>query len=475
MEDYYKWLDTDEAPLKLPRNAYGVYKRQGTWVSWPDFLGTTKVKMTFEQVVAVTRTLGLKKMDEYRDWVRNNPAGKGFPLYPESSFKNKGWKGMNDFLGIKPRYRSFEEAVAYIADKGLRKKREFRKWVEDGNKPDDIPSNPDQVYDDWISWPHFLNADWLPYEEAKALVQAKGIKSKAKYIEWSQSDDFPLGLPAAPERVYKGKGWEGSWRIFLGTALVPFEQARETVRALGFEDFDAYRDWVNTSPDAKNFPLYPETAYKGKGYTTQADFLGTAPKYRPLVQAQACALYHGFQKLEDYQNYVRDNPELTDLPLSPISVYAAEGLEDTYAFLGTGNQPISFEICYELMKLHQFQSGLEFNIWLLSERKPKGFPLNPEQAFRDSGWVSWPHFIGIPAETLNPRPADGAQPMGRDESTLYLRLTGIESTSELGEALESGSLPGRFSSFPQLEFGNSWKGWLKFLNIDETPLLTNDN
>ncbi|MEO0335806.1 MAG: helicase-related protein, partial [Pseudomonadota bacterium] len=347
-DEYKAWVNSSDRPLRLPKAPDRVYKDLG-WISWGDFLGT-EIK-SFTEARAVVRTLGFKTSEQYRDWVRSDSSPSGFPLYPEATYKDKGWLGFADFLGISARYRSLEKAIEYMATQGIKTKREFQAWAKAGNKPDDIPANPDQVYKDWQGWNHFLSVGekWMSYYEAQALMIFHGINSWEEYQNWPAHIERPANLPKTPQTVYRGKGWEGFRTFFV----------------------------------------------KRRG------------------------------------------------------------------------QVLPFETSAALMKLYQFYSGVEFNQWLLSEKRPRSFPLDPDINYKDKGWISWPHFVNLPAENLNPPPPNGQTAMSFGDSSMYLRLIELSSTQDFLQALDNSSLPERFTGFPQLEFRRDWQGWHQFLHIAE--------
>ena len=56
------------------------------------------------------------------------------------------------------------------------------------------------------------NRQFLPYEEAKKVVNALGLKSADDWKRWSRTER-PPEIPSAPWRTYKYSGWNGfaSW------------------------------------------------------------------------------------------------------------------------------------------------------------------------------------------------------------------------------------------------------------------------
>ena len=41
-DDWRTYSKSGKRPDDIPTNPYGEYKKQGTWTSWPDFLGSYK-------------------------------------------------------------------------------------------------------------------------------------------------------------------------------------------------------------------------------------------------------------------------------------------------------------------------------------------------------------------------------------------------------------------------------------------------
>ena len=52
------------------------------------------------------------------------------------------------------------------------------------------------------------NRKFLPYEEAKKVVNALGLKSWDDWNRWSRTER-PPDIPSTPSVTYKNKGWNG--------------------------------------------------------------------------------------------------------------------------------------------------------------------------------------------------------------------------------------------------------------------------
>ena len=50
---------------------------------------------------------------------------------------------------MRKQFRDFEDAREFVRKLGLKNKKEWQEYCKSGNKPDDIPSNPWDVYKEW--------------------------------------------------------------------------------------------------------------------------------------------------------------------------------------------------------------------------------------------------------------------------------------------------------------------------------------
>jgi len=71
-----------------------------------------------------------------------------------------GWEDFlsEDFLNLTRDFRSFEDAREYVRKLNLSGQKDWSNWGKSGEKPDDIPSNPQKIYKDkgWINWGGWL-------------------------------------------------------------------------------------------------------------------------------------------------------------------------------------------------------------------------------------------------------------------------------------------------------------------------------
>ena len=79
-------------------------------------------------------------------------------------------------MRAKKAWRPFEEARVFARSLKLKNYREWQQYAKSGERPDDIPSNPNIIYknDGWISIPDWLGNENRIYSE----------ETRRKMIEW---------------------------------------------------------------------------------------------------------------------------------------------------------------------------------------------------------------------------------------------------------------------------------------------------
>ena len=118
----------------------------------------------FESARKFVRKLGLKNYQEWREYAQTNNKPKDIPSAPNTVYENKGWISSGDWLGngvVAYKYKTwktFEDAKHFAILLKLQSFEEWKKYCKSGNKPDDIPDIPSNIYKNkgWISWPDFL-------------------------------------------------------------------------------------------------------------------------------------------------------------------------------------------------------------------------------------------------------------------------------------------------------------------------------
>lgn len=124
---------------------------------------------------------------------------------------------------------------------------------------------------------------WRPFQEARAFVGNFGLKSVADWDAWAKSNARSENIPASPGRVYRGKGWV-SWEDWLGT-----------------------RRLVNQNR-----------------------------VYRPFREARSFVHSLGLQSKTDWYAWTKSDAHPQDIPANRNTVYKGKGWASWGHWLGTG-------------------------------------------------------------------------------------------------------------------------------------------
>ena len=113
------------------------------------------------------RSLHLHTLKDWQDFAKSDQRPADIPWGPAQTYANRGWAGIRDWLGSedivsqRKRYRSFNDAVAYVREQRLRSKADWREYCKSGKRPIDIPAHPEVTYRDrgWEGWPEWLGVE----------------------------------------------------------------------------------------------------------------------------------------------------------------------------------------------------------------------------------------------------------------------------------------------------------------------------
>lgn len=310
-----QWIEYSKSgikPVDIPANPIWIYRDIG-WVNMGDWLGTNRIAhrlrkyRDFPEARAFAQGLNLKNGKEWNAFSKSGRTPDDIPADPRNHYKDKGWKGMGDWLGTSNRkggWRSFKEARAFAQDLNIKGQKDWKVYCKSGNKPADIPTKPDRSYKNkgWKNWGDWLGTGviatyyikYRDFQEARAFVHTLNLKTGELWQIYCNSGNKPDDIPADPRNHYKGKGWKGmgDW---LGNGnwkdgWRPFEEARAFVHTLNIRDqreWNVYRKSRNKPVD---IPSGPDKVYENKGWKGWGDWLGTGKKrskYKLFEEARA--------------------------------------------------------------------------------------------------------------------------------------------------------------------------------------------
>ena len=360
--DWRKYSKSGKRPDDIPGDPATVYKKDGTWKGWGNFLGTGMIAYqnreykSFEDARKFVHKLGLKNRDEWRVFCKSGEKPDDIPNYPAGVYKNKGWKNLGDWLGTgmiayqNREYKSFEDARKFVRSLKLSGRKEWREYIKSGQKPDDIPSKPDGTYKkEWKDLGDFLGTgnvsginrhkQFRSFQQARKFVRSLKLKSQPEWNAYRISGKKPDDIPSKPDGTYK-KEWT-TWGDWFGTGRVAnqnrqfrsFTEARKFVRSLKLKDNKEWKVYCKSEEMPDDIPSNPNLAYKefmGLGDWLDTDFIAYRDReYLPIIEAKIearkVAKELGIKTMKDWSEAYSAGQIPKNLPSSLWNVYKRDG------------------------------------------------------------------------------------------------------------------------------------------------------
>jgi superfamily II DNA or RNA helicase len=434
VEDWDVFCKSGNKPDDIPWHPNKTYAEQG-WISFADWLGSSVVSsrnqlfLPFKEARDFVRSLGLKTVDEWHHYSKSEHRQNNIPSNPHRTYKNDGWISYTDWIGNGklPQhlrvYRPFYEARKFVHALNLKSRVEWSNYCKSGNKPDDIPSIPEEKYKeagwngvgDWLGTGRKANfdRDYLPYNEAQEIVAKLNLTSKAEWDDYCKSGKLQNNIPKSPSGAYKNNGWNG-WGQWLGTGRVanfniefrPFVEARKFVRALGLRDTRDWKRYCKSAEKPNDIPANPAQAYRDLGWISIGDWLGTGSvatfnkHWRSFEEAREFVRSLNLSSTTAWNSYCKSGDKPDDIPTNPDKSYAGKGWINMADWLGTNrlsNQNRTYRPFIEArdfarsLKLPNLQKWNEF---CRSDMRPLDIPSKPERIYKDKGWKGVKDWLG---------------------------------------------------------------------------------
>jgi superfamily II DNA or RNA helicase len=440
------------------------------------------------------RGLELRNAKQWWEWTKSPDRPIDMPVSPYQAYRDQGFRGMRDWLGAEPpdrkssRWRGFEEAREYARELGFATSAEWRAWTKSDARPRDIPAKPDTVYEGfgWMSWGDWLSPEsrggrkrgWRSFKDARDYVQTLGLKSGAEWHTWIRSGDCPPDIPFSPNVAYRDLGWK-SWGDWLGTGTIAyaergyrsFDDARRFVHTLKLRTREDWVTWAKSPLRPPDIPSSAGEVYKGKGWRTWSDWLGTEPPlnrdrvYRPFAEARDYVRNIGLSNQQEWNRWVGSPDRPPDIPSRPERVYRNHGWRNLGDWLGTGAVARRDLIYRPFGEAREFARELglrtqtEWNSWAASQARPPDVPADPRKVYGNNGWKSMGDWLGtgtIANFDLEFLPFEGARE--------FVRNLHLKSRADWQAWAKSGARPSDIPASPVKTYANQgWRGmgdWL---------------
>lgn len=316
---------------KLPGCPAAVYK--GKWPGWANFLGkdTASAYASYSEAKVAAQNLNITTSIDYRRRYLEDPK---LPSRPSDTYKDKGWENWYKFFDkpIVEFYATYLQAKEAASSLGITGMKDYHKRYRFDPR---LPSTPSYVYANkgWVNWYEFTDRAkpdfYESYAEACSAVKKLAIVNSSDYMSRYQEDPK---LPSTPHDCYKNDWID--WFHFLSNPKRRFYksyiEAKSAVAQLEIRTIDEYTARYR---EDELLPAYPSTYYHRKGWTDWYDYFGRERKavYPNYSQARAAARQLRVATQREYSIRYKEDEQL---PGNPHKVYASEGWEDWYDFLG---------------------------------------------------------------------------------------------------------------------------------------------
>ena len=378
----------------------------------------------------------------------------------------------------KKQFRDFESAREFARGLGFKSQNEWRVFVKSSKKPEDIPSNPDQVFKksgDWISWGDFLGTGSIAnqkrkfssYKEAKDFVKALGISGQSEWKKFVKTGKIPPEIPKDPQGAYMYKGWI-SWGNFLGTGSIApknkkfrsFTDSKQFARALGFHNVREWEIYCKSGKKPDDIPSSPSKFY-AKEWKSWGDWLGTGRiqtqqrEYLSFNDARNFIRGLGLKNHIEWKAYCKPDQKPVDLPAAPERVYKKDwkGLGD---WLGTGRiqtqqrEYLSFNDARNFVRKLNLKDNTKWRKYAQSDERPDNIPSLPHKTYKNKGWISLGDWLGTDSiATFNRKYRKF------EDARKFIRNLKLKNHIEWTEYCKSGQKPDDIPAAPW----NVYKQW----------------
>ena len=251
--------------------------------------------LPFEEARAAVRAIKLGSCEGWREWSKAGGRPSNIPSSPSEVYRDDGWISWPDWVGYEKKtvpFLTFAAARAIMRKVNLGSDKAWRAWSKAGQRPSNIPDNPDRTYrdDGWIS-----TADWLGYKvkdspflafaAARAIMRKLKLGSNREWAAWSKAGGRPSNIPSLPSKVYRDDGWI-SLPDWLGYEtprtsrghMLPFAAARAVAQKLNLRSGTEWQAWSKAGQRPSNIPSHPDRTYLDDCWISWPDWLGYEEK-----------------------------------------------------------------------------------------------------------------------------------------------------------------------------------------------------
>ena len=384
----------------------------------------------------------------------------------------------------------FEEAREFVRGLRLEGQKEWNLYCLGGKRPKNIPSNPDKVYKNngWLSLTDWIGInigfkgyEYLTYLEAKAFVNNLKIKSQSEWSKYLKSQEKPIFIPSAPDRVYKNSGWV-NWGDWLGTGRIAdqhkeyydYEEAQKIIIGYNIKN---QKDWVQFCKNGnkpEKIPSKPQRTYLNKGWNGFGDWLGTGriadqhKEYYDYSTANDIVKLLNLKSITEWKFFCKTEELDPKIPKNPDRSYKNSGWINWGDWLGTGRiadqhkEYYDYSTANEIVKLLNLKSENEWRLFCKTDKLDPKIPKTPSCVYKEKGWNGFGDWLGTG------RIKKPTYLVFEDSKKLIHNFHINPKTEKMWRAFcRDGNKPLNIPYDVPKFYKSEWKGWADFLGKDK--------
>ena len=114
-KEWNEYSKSGKRPSNIPGAPRQMYSDAG-WVSWPDWMGYA---LSFEAARAFARTLTLGGEREWREYSKSGKRPSHIPSSPWKTYLDAGWVSFPDWLGYEKKKMTRGDALPFEGTEGI--------------------------------------------------------------------------------------------------------------------------------------------------------------------------------------------------------------------------------------------------------------------------------------------------------------------------------------------------------------------
>ena len=319
---------------------------------------------------------------------------------------------------------------------------------------------------------------WRSFEAARKFVQSLNLKNHQTWKKYCISGEKPADIPAHPDRIYTGHGWEslGNW---IGTGRIAdqlkqfkvFEGAREFIRALGLRNQKDWRIYLKSGNKPGDIPSTPNQVYKDNGWISWGNWFATGriaghlKQFKSFEEARDIVRSLTLNSQKEWVIFCKSGNKPGDIPSAPNQAYKNNGWVSWGDWFGTGyisnrkRKWCHFKEARSFVHTLKLKNNTEWLAYCKNKNKRHDIPPHPHLVYREHGWLSLGDWLGTG------RIADHfKQFKSFGEARDIVRSLTLNGQKEWRVFCRSGNKPEDIPSVPERVYKNrgwiSWGDWL---------------